>query len=74
MPAEIRIRRFGADSRRLGTNHRANVPNGMLLSKACPLLEPFKQAIRRLHCLIFDLKLFDIGRLGSGGFDPFLHL
>src|SRR3954454_24647044 len=26
------------------------------------------------RCLIFDLKLLDVGRLRLGGFDPFLHL
>ena len=45
--------------------------DGIKLSKACPMLEPLKQATR---CLIFDLKLFDVSRLGLGGLDPFLHL
>jgi hypothetical protein len=43
------------------------------LGKACPLPEPFKRARPRQACLIFDLELFDIGGLGLGGFDPFLH-
>src|ERR1700689_2367703 len=54
-------------SRRTG---RTRARDGMKLSKACPVLKPLKQATTRPQCLIFDLKLFDIRRLGLGGFDP----
>ncbi len=39
-------------------------PDGTKLSKTCPTVEPFKQAARRARCLIFDLELLDVGRLG----------
>src|SRR5712671_878435 len=51
-----------------------SAPDGTKLSNACPMLEPFKQAAGRPRCLIFDLELLDVGRLGFGGLDPFLHL
>jgi hypothetical protein len=59
--------------RRLNMAGRASVPDGTKLSRTCPMLEPFKQATGRARCLIFDLKLFDVGGLGFGGLDPFLH-
>src|SRR5260370_25233333 len=46
-----------------GADH-ASAPDGTKLSKACPTLEPFKQAAGGAGCLIFDLELLDVGRLG----------
>src|SRR5438309_422797 len=63
-PALLRVRR----------GRRADRAADTRLSKACPALEPFKRAALRIHCLIFDLELLDIGRLGLGGLDPLLHL
>src|ERR1700728_1267401 len=57
-------------SRRTG---RTRARDGTKLSKACPKLKPPKQATACPRCLIFDLELLDIRRLGFGGFDPLLH-
>src|SRR5438132_9639465 len=72
--AGIRLQRWPGNRCGTGGNGSAPAAGGTCLSKACPMLEPFKRASRRVPCLIFDLELFDIGRLGLCGLDPFLHL
>src|SRR5258708_35774439 len=72
--SEIWVERFSERQRRLGGAGRANAQFGTKLSKTCPMLEPFKQATLGARCLIFDLELLDVGRLGFGSLDPFLHL
>src|SRR5438876_2612750 len=51
----------------------AALATGTTLCKACPSFKPFQQAAAEIYCLIFDLKLFDFGRLGLGRLDPFEH-
>src|ERR1700722_12716236 len=71
--AGIRRQRFSATSRRPSCADYAMTPGSSKLSKACPRLEPGKQAGPAARLLIFDLELFDIGRLRLGGLDPLLH-
>src|SRR6266446_3988282 len=52
----------------------ADLAAGTALCKACPSFKPFRQAGEGTQCLIFDLKLFDFGRLALGRLDPFNHL
>src|SRR5260370_35772810 len=66
-------RATSARQRGLSGGGHASTPDGTELSKACLLFKPFKQATTRACCLIFHLKLFDIGRLGIGGPDQFLY-
>src|SRR5258708_35195326 len=72
--AEIRGEGFCGRLGRRGGAVDASARDGTKLSKACPMLGPCKRAARRARCLIFNLELFDVVRLGFGGLDPFLHL
>src|ERR1700709_670893 len=70
---EITTRRFCRTSSPARSRWPRVPASGIKLSKACPELEPAKQAATRRRCLIFDLELLDIGRLRPRRLDPFDH-
>src|SRR5947199_71498 len=52
---------------------RSTYGTAWALSRTCPWIEPVKRAKAPAGCLIFDLELLDVGRLGFGRLDPLGH-